>query len=59
MPIIRKIARDDCTVCDRGNCCYFGVAFKCFPTLKRVVFDDKGFASCWRAADRNKAESDG
>ena len=55
MPIIRKISRGDCTGCDRENCCYFGVAFKCFPTMKRVVFDEKGFTSCSRA-DRNKGE---
>ena len=57
MTIIRKISRGDCSDCDRENCCYFGVAFKCFPTLKRVVFDEKGFVSCWKA-DRNKAKSD-
>jgi len=57
MPIIRKIARGDCSGCDRENFCYFGLAFKCFPTLKRVVFDEEGFISCSKA-DRNKAERD-
>jgi hypothetical protein len=57
MPLIRKIAKGDCTGCDREESCYFGVAFKSFPTLKRVVFDEKGFTSCSRA-DRNKDESD-
>ncbi len=57
MPIIRKIARGDCSGCDRENLCYFGVAFKCFPTLKRVVFGDEGFISCSKA-DRNKTERD-
>jgi hypothetical protein len=55
MPIIRKIARGDCLGCEWENCCYFGVAFKCFPTLKRVVFEEKGFTSCSKA-DKNKEE---
>ena len=57
MPIIKKIARGDCLGCDREKLCYFGVAFKCFPSLKRVVFEEEGFTSCSKA-DRNKAESD-
>ena len=55
MPIIRKIAKGDCSGCDRESCCYFGVAFKCFPTLKRVVFEEKGFTSCLRA-NKDKEE---
>ena len=57
MPIIGKIARGDCSGCDRENCYYFGVAFKCFPTSKRVVFDEDGFISCSKA-DRNKGKWD-
>ncbi len=49
MPIIRKIARGDCARCERESYCYFGVAFKGFPTLKRAVFDDTGFTSCLMA----------
>jgi hypothetical protein len=33
------------------------VAFKCFPALKRVVFDEEGFTSCWKA-DKSKAGDD-
>ncbi len=55
MPVIRKIGKVDCLGCDRGNYCYFGVAFKSFPSLKRVVFDEKGFTSCWKA-DKSKDE---
>ena len=57
MPIIKKVARGDCSECDREKLCYFGVAFKCFPSLKRVVFDEEGFTSCSKA-DRNKTETD-
>ena len=46
MPITKKIVRGDCLGCDQENSCYFGVAFKSFPTLKRVVFDEEGFTSC-------------
>jgi hypothetical protein len=54
MPIIRKIVRSDCASCQREGLCYFGVAFKNFPTLKRVIFDDEGFTSCWKV-EKNKA----
>ena len=57
MPIIRKIARDDCARCERESYCYFGVAFRGFPTLKRAVFDDTGFTSCLMA-DKSKAKND-
>ena len=57
MPIIRKVARNDCAGCQREGYCYFGVAFKSFPTLKRVVFDDVGFTSCWMV-DKNKVKND-
>ena len=57
MPVIRKMGKADCSGCDRENYCYFGVAFKCFPALRRVVFDEKGFTSCWKT-DKSKAESD-
>jgi hypothetical protein len=53
MPVIRKIGKDECSGCDRESYCYFGVAFKSFPTLKRVVFDEKGFTSCWKS-DKNR-----
>jgi hypothetical protein len=43
MPIVRKKGKGDCSGCERENYCYFEVAFKCFPTLKKVVFDEKGF----------------
>ena len=49
MPIIRKITRSDCSNCKREGYCYFGVAFNSFPTLSRVVFDNDGFTSCWKA----------
>jgi len=35
MPIVRKIGKGDCSGCERENYCYFGVAFKCFPALKK------------------------
>jgi len=49
MPIIRKITRSDCLNCKREGYCYFGVAFSSFPTLSRVVFENDGFSSCWKA----------
>jgi len=49
MPIIRKIVRSDCADCNRGSYCYFGVGFNNFPALSRVVFDNDGFTSCWKA----------
>ena len=49
MPIIRKIVRSDCAACKREAYCYFGVAFNSFPALSRVVFEDAGFTSCWKA----------
>ncbi len=57
LPIIRKIVRSDCSVCERESYCYFGVAFNSFPTLSRVVFDDEGFASCLKVGS-NKTKSD-
>ena len=57
MPVVRKIGKGDCSDCDRENYCYFGVAFKCFPALKRVVFDEEGFTSCSKA-HKNKVEGD-
>jgi len=57
MPIIRKVAREDCERCERGGYCYFGVAFRGFPTLKRAVFDDAGFTSCLMA-DKDKPKND-
>lgn len=35
MLFIKKIARGNCLGCDRENCCYFGVAIKCFPIRKK------------------------
>jgi hypothetical protein len=49
MPIIRKIVRSDCAACQREGYCYFGVAFNSFPALSRVIFEDDGFTSCWKA----------
>ena len=49
MPIIRKITRGDCLNCKREGYCRFGVAFSSFPTLSRVVFENDGFSSCWKA----------
>lgn len=49
MPVIRKIMRSDCADCNRESYCYFGVAFNSFPALSRVVFDNQGFNSCWKA----------
>ena len=49
MPVIRKIVRSDCADCNRERYCYFGVAFNSFPALSRVVFDNDGFTSCWKA----------
>ncbi len=57
MPIIRKIAREDCARCEREGYCYFGVAFRGFPTLKRAVFDDTGFTSCLMA-NKSKAKDE-
>jgi len=57
LPVIRKIVRSDCAVCERESYCYFGVAFNSFPTLSRVVFDDDGFASCLKVKS-NKTKSD-
>jgi hypothetical protein len=51
MPIIRKMVRSDCAGCNRESYCYFGVAFKSFPALSRVVFDNDGFTSCWKAGN--------
>ena len=57
MPIIRKIVRSDCAACKREGYCYFGVAFNSFPALSRVVFEDAGFTSCWKA-ENNTAQKD-
>ena len=57
LPIIRKIVKNDCAVCERKSYCYFGVAFDSFPTLSRVVFDDEGFTSCLKVAG-NRTEND-
>ncbi len=57
LPIIRKIVRSDCSVCERESYCYFKVAFNSFPTRSRVVFDDDGFASCLKVGS-NKIKGD-
>ena len=60
LPIIRKIVRSDCAVCERESYCYFGVAFNSFPTLSRVVFDNEGFASCLKVKlDKTKNDEEG
>jgi len=60
LPIIRKIVRSDCAVCERESYCYFGVAFNSFPTLSRVVFDDEGFASCLKVgSSKTKGDEEG
>jgi len=59
LPIIRKIVKSDCAVCERKSYCYFGVAFNNFPTLNRIVFDDEGFTSCLKVpGNRTKSEED-
>jgi hypothetical protein len=57
MPIIRKIVRSDCANCQREGYCYFGIAFKSFPALSRLVFDSDGFTSC-RKAERDTSVKD-
>ena len=49
MPIIRKIVRSDCAACQREAYCYFGVPFNSFPALSKVIFENDGFTSCWKA----------
>ena len=60
LPVIRKIVRSDCAVCERESYCYFGVAFNSFPTLSRVVFDGEGFASCLKVkSNTTKSDEEG